>query len=59
MGGLSPATVKKENGARLATPSKSWVLSQAMGRGSTLPVSNLYRLVPSSSLTSQSISLTA
>ena len=54
-GGLTLATVKKENGARLATPCKSWVLTQAMGRGCTLPTSKGYTDSAGKALISQSI----
>ncbi len=41
MGGLREATVKKLNGARLCTPSRLTVEVQAIGRGTTEPISSL------------------
>src|SRR6516164_6275696 len=40
--GLRPTTVKNDIGARLATPVWDNVLTHAMGRGITLPISSLY-----------------
>jgi hypothetical protein len=41
MGGLREATVKKLKGARLRTPSRLTVEVQAIGRGTTEPISSL------------------
>src|SRR5271154_849389 len=49
LGGLRLTTVKKEIGARLATPVLDNVLTHAMGRGMTLPISSLYAAFWSSS----------
>jgi hypothetical protein len=40
-GGLSQNTLKKLNGAALTTPVAPTVVTQAIGRGSTKPVSTL------------------
>ena len=40
-GGLRPTQVKNEMGAMLGTPSVESVLTQAIGRGMMLPMSNL------------------
>ena len=40
IGGSAEATVKNECGARFSTPSPSRVLTQAMGRGTTVAVSH-------------------
>jgi hypothetical protein len=40
-GGLRPTAVKNEIGARLATPSTESVLTQAIARGTMLPISSL------------------
>ena len=36
-GGLAPKALKKLNGARLTRPSRSIVVTQAIGRGVTTP----------------------
>jgi len=41
IGGMRPTTVKNEMGAMLPTPSVEVVLTQAMGRGRTLPIRSL------------------
>lgn len=41
IGGLRPTAVKKEMGARLATPSVETVLTHAIARGTMLPMSSL------------------
>ena len=38
IGGLTLATVKKENGARFMLPEVSTVETQAIGRGNTVPI---------------------
>jgi hypothetical protein len=40
-GGFRPTTVKKENGARLGTPSVEMVLSHPIARGTTVAISSL------------------
>ena len=40
-GGNRPTTVKNETGAMFPTPSVEAVLTQAMARGRTLPMSSL------------------
>ena len=42
IGGLTLATVKKENGARFTFPEASTVETQAIGRGNTVPIRILY-----------------
>src|SRR5262249_3010331 len=41
--GSLPNTLKKENGAAFTAPRASWVVTQAIGRGSTVASSSLYR----------------
>ncbi|KRE46111.1 hypothetical protein ASG92_11875 [Arthrobacter sp. Soil736] len=41
IGGFRPTAVKKEMGARLATPSSEMVLTQAIARGMMLPMRSL------------------
>jgi len=41
IGGLRPAPVKKEIGARLATPTVDTLLIQPIARGNILPISSL------------------
>lgn len=43
VGGLEQTALKKEKGARLGCPAELMVETQAMGLGTTAPVSNLYR----------------
>src|SRR5690348_1267519 len=44
-GGFAQITLKKLNGARLRTPSGETVETNAMGRGTTVPISSLYVLI--------------
>ncbi|GAA4856244.1 hypothetical protein GCM10023403_20240 [Pseudonocardia benzenivorans] len=48
IGGLRPTHVKKEMGARFATPSTDIVLIHPIGRGTMLPISSLYAEAASS-----------
>ncbi len=45
VGGSLHTPMKKLKGARLATPSAAMVDTQAMGRGTTQPMSSLYDAV--------------
>lgn len=55
MGGFDPKTLKKEKGAVLGWPSRSWVVIQAMGRGVTKEAKIRYRSPGGSSSMSKSM----
>src|SRR5258706_5262888 len=53
-GGSSEITLKKENGAQLATPFSLKVEPQPIGRGMTSPIRSLYRSATGSAFKSKS-----